>query len=91
MKSEKENVKKKVKKTAKKVEDSSKVIKSTIYKELEGNFLLVRVGTEARPATGPDIEEIEDKLSTLLNDNGVNCIAFVTHHALSMEIIKKLK
>jgi len=61
------------------------------YDDIEGKFLLVKVGTDSRPATGEDIKEIENKLVDLLEENNVNCLAFVTHHAVEFEIIGKLK
>lgn len=66
-------------------------ISVTIFKELEGNFLLVKVGNNNHPATDEDIKDVEKKLVKLLEDNNVNCLVFVTHHAIEMEIIEKLK
>ena len=65
----------------------SPAVTATKYKDIEGKFLLVRVGTDARPATSEQIKEIEEKLTTFLNDNGVNCMAFVTHHATDISVI----
>ncbi len=60
------------------------------FEDLEGKFLLVKVGNDAHPATSEDIEDIGTKLTGLLEENGVNCMAFVTHHAVEMEIVEKL-
>jgi len=61
------------------------------FADLEGKFLLVKVGNQDRPATDDDIKDIEDKLIGLLEKNNVNCLAFVTHHAVEIELIENLK
>jgi len=87
----------KVKKTTKKKVVAKKETKTPTeigvqqFESLEGKFLLVKVGNDARPATDDDIEQIEGKLTGLLEENNVNCLAFVTHHAVEIEIIEKLK
>lgn len=60
------------------------------FEDLEGKFLLVKVGNEAHPASDEDIKDVVTKLTGLLEDNGINCLAFVTHHAVEMELIEKL-
>ncbi len=57
------------------------------FPTLDGRFLLVRVGTDSRPAIGEDIKEIEAKLIALFEENDVNCLAFVTHHAVEITVI----
>lgn len=69
---------------------SSSQVAVTRFKELEGNFLLVKVGNKDLPATDADIEDVEKKLVKLLEDNNINCLAFVTHHAVEMKIVEKL-
>jgi hypothetical protein len=59
------------------------------FPDIEGKFLLVRVGTEDRPASDQDIKDIEEKLNGLLSANDVNCLVFVTHHAVEVEVIEK--
>ena len=79
--------------TKKKVAIKGKVDKKIViqkFKDLDGKFLLVKVGTQLAPATDNDIEDIQNKLTTLLKENNVECLAFVTHHAVEMEIIGKL-
>lgn len=73
------------KKETRKKRDSSRAY--TKYKDIEGKFLLVRVGTDLRPATEAQLKDIEEKLTSFLNDNGVNCMAFVTHHAVDISVI----
>lgn len=53
----------------------------------EGRLLLVRVGNDVKPATAEDIEEVENKIIKLLDDNGINCAALVTHHAVTIDLI----
>ena len=82
--------------TKKKVEPKKETISledvsAQIFKDLNGKFLLVKVGSDIRPADSIDIEHIEQKLISLFEENNVNCLAFVTHHAVEMEIIEKLK
>lgn len=57
--------------------------------DLENKFLLVRVGTNDRPAKDIDIKEVQEKLEKMLKDNNVNCLTFVTHHAVSIDILEK--
>jgi len=66
-------------------------IKTFKVKDLEGKFLLVKVGNEDHPATDDQIKNVQDKLLELLEANNIDCVAFVTHHAVSMEIIEKQK
>ena len=77
----------KVKKTVKKKTVKKKAPQITQYEDIEGKFLLVRVGTESNPASENQIQDIEKKLQAFLDDNGVNCMMFVTHHAVAIDII----
>ena len=84
-----------VKKTAKnkitkKNTDTPKV-KLQKLKDLEGKFLLVKVGNASQPATQSQIDDVQEKLIDLFDVNNINCVVFVTHHAVSMEIIEKQK
>lgn len=58
-------------------------------KDLEGKFLIVKVGTSDIPATDSQIKDVQDKLVNLFETNNINCVAFVTHHAVEVEIIEK--
>ena len=73
----------------KKISQKQAPVKVKTFKDLEGKFLLVRVGSQESPATDPQIKDIQDKLVSLLEQNNINCVAFVTHHAVEMEIIEK--
>ena len=74
------------KKTTKKI---NKKIEITKYIDLEGKFLLVKVGNQDQPASLDDIDNVRTNLVSLFEKNNISCIAFVTHHAVSMEIIEK--
>lgn len=75
------------KSVAKKTTKKNPVVKA-ITKDLEGKFIHVRVGTSADPAAPEQIKEIQDKFIAFLKENDVECLAFVTHHAVSMEIVE---
>jgi hypothetical protein len=64
-------------------------VKIKKFKELEGNLLLVKVGNDALPAATEQIKDVQDKLVDLFAANDVNCLVFVTHHYVDMEIIEK--
>lgn len=88
--SKKETMDKTSKKTTTVKKDSNgKAISITKIKGLEGKFLHVKVGDVDRPATDEDIESIQEKLIALFESNNVNCLTFVTHHAVDMDIIEK--
>jgi hypothetical protein len=71
------------------IQNSNKKIRMKKFGDLEGKFLLVRVGTQDEPATKAQIDEIQTKVVDLFEKNGVNCLTFVTHHAVNMSIIEK--
>ena len=75
--------------TTVKKDSKGKTISITKFKDLEGKFLHVKVGHENRPATVEDIELIQEQLVNLFEKNNVNCLTFVTHHAVNMGIIEK--
>ena len=76
-----------VKKVSKKASNKSVSIKK--FKDLDGKFLLVRVGTKEEPASSAQINDIQTKLVELFEKNSVNCLTFVTHHAVDIDIIEK--
>ena len=86
---EKQSPKRRSREKVEKAEASVDVkTKKIPFKDLEGSFLLVRVGTESHPASPADITDISQTLTELIEGNGVNCIAYVTHHAVDMKIIR---
>ena len=58
-------------------------------RDLQNKFLLVKVGTNDKPATQEQIDEVEDKLEEMFEKNGINCLTLVTHHAVTIDIIEK--
>ena len=64
-------------------------VKITKFDDLEGKFLHVRVGSHSSPADDIQIKDIQDKIVSLFEKNNVNCLAFVTHHAVAMSLIEK--
>ena len=75
-----------IKDTKKTVVKNIKKVATTKFNGIEGKFLLVRVGTNDRPADSKQIEEIESKLVSFFEKNNVNCLAFVTHHAVTIDM-----
>lgn len=75
--------------TKKKVSKKTTPVKIKTFKDLEGKFLLVKVGSSEVPATDIQIKDVQEKLIELLETNNINCAAFVTHHAVNMEIVEK--
>ena len=73
----KPNISPPVQKKAKKIDFSS----------LDGKLLLIRVGTDAKPASKEDIDDIESKLVKLLHKNHIKCAVFVTHHYVDYTIL----
>ncbi len=78
-------------KSQKKVIKKTTSVKIKTFKDLEGKLLLVKVGSSDVPATDIQIKDVQEKLIELLEANNINCAAFVTHHAVDMEIIEKQK
>lgn len=78
-----EKDKPKTKKTVK----SKKQVQEQVFKDVEGKFLFVRVGTSKDPAADADITEVRDQLLELFEKNNVNCLTYVTHHAVSIDVI----
>tara|TARA_Y100000310_G_scaffold188861_1_gene188849 strand:- start:4768 stop:5037 length:270 start_codon:yes stop_codon:yes gene_type:complete len=59
------------------------------YDDLEGKFLLVKVGTKEDPASQEDINEVQNALVNLLEVNDVNCLALVSGHDIDMKVVDK--
>ena len=54
---------------------------------VENKFLHIKVGTESRPASPEDLEQIEEQVKKLLGDNDITCAVFITHHAVDITVI----
>lgn len=68
-------------------DDNTKIVDIKKFGNLEGKFLLVKVGNKNRPATAEDIKKTQDHISFLFKKNNVNCLAFVTHHCVEVEVM----
>jgi len=83
----KENGKEDIEKKILKKSSSEKIVKINKFSDLEGKFLLVKVGTVDDRASYEQIKDVEDKLIKLFKDNNVNCLTFVTHHAVDFSLL----
>lgn len=63
--------------------------KVVLYNDIEGKFIHIKVGDSGNPANGDVIDEIEKRINKLFDDNNVDCIAFVTHHAVEIKLIER--
>jgi hypothetical protein len=72
-----------------KKEEQEEVVVNKQFMDLENKLILVRIGDENHIATRDEIIEMEKKLEEKFEENGINCIAIVTHHATTIEIIEK--
>lgn len=67
------------------------------FKDLEGKFLHVRVGDNKdirwldSDFSNVEVKKVEDRFIDLLNENEINCLVFVTHHAVEIQIIESKK
>ena len=66
--------------------DNDKNVK-TLFPTLEGRMLVVKVGNEGLVVDDDVIMKVETKLNDLLETFGVNCLLFVTHHFINVEIL----
>ena len=59
--------------------------------DLKDNCLIVKVGTDDRPATENDMKNMEESLSKLFSAMNLDFIppVLVTHHAVSFESISR--
>lgn len=57
--------------------------------DIEGKFLHIRVGNTQRPTDDKEIGEVTAQIDDLLKNNGVkNCIVYVSHHAIFIDVVK---
>jgi predicted ATP-grasp superfamily ATP-dependent carboligase len=73
--------------------DTSKKTKKDVsikkYADLEGKFLIVKVGSQENPATQNDINDVQNTLINLLEANGINCLILVSGFDIDMKIVDK--
>jgi hypothetical protein len=58
-----------------------------IFNSLQGKFIHIKVGSDVKPSTDDDINSLQDKFDKYMEDNDIDCIAFVTHHAVEIHVI----
>ena len=67
---------------------------TTIF-DIEGKFLHVKVGNDKLAEDGEalraEIEKVEKQISTLIDGNNVNCLVFVTHYAVDVQVVESKK
>ena len=73
------------------VKKNNKKVKITKFDDLEGKFLHIQVGSADSPASVEHISDIQKKIVNLFEENNVNCLALVTHHAVLINIVEKEK
>lgn len=66
-------------------------IENLLYLDVHGKFLHIKVGNREMPASDKMVKDIEDKIVKLLEDNGIDCVTFVTHHAVEIDIVESTK
>ena len=54
---------------------------------LDGKIILINVGTPEDPASDDDIDNVKERFEKLLEDHGINCLVYVTHHAVNIKIV----
>lgn len=78
----------------KKVNKNKKIEKEAVvdvikFEDLEGKFLVVKVGSDELPANSDQIKDVCDSLTILFEKNNINCATFVTHHCVEICILEK--
>jgi hypothetical protein len=53
---------------------------------LKNRLVVIKVGTESRPASDNEIQSIADKFDEVIKDNKIQCAFFLTHHASVFQI-----
>jgi len=77
----------KLKKNTKKTSETPSDI--VVFEDLENKFLHIKVGSDNHVATDVEIKDIQKTITSLFEKNNINCVAFVSHHAVSIDIIEK--
>ncbi len=52
----------------------------------DNSFLVVKVGSDNRPATQEDIEQVQKKLKECLGDKFPDLPVIVTHHCMDVKL-----
>jgi len=75
------------KKTTSAITKSARKEVDLSFESVQGRLIIIKVGTVEHPALDEDLTDIQEKLSSLLEQNGVKSILFVTHHAIDITVI----
>ena len=80
--------------TAEKKKEVKKKISKKVaikkYSDLEGKFLVVKVGTKEDPASQADVNEVQEALVSLLEVNDINCLALVSGYDIDIKIAEEM-
>jgi hypothetical protein len=60
------------------------------FDELKDSLIVIKVGSEERPASDSDIETVRKAMKSIVHDryDGCNPLILVTHHVFNVETIK---
>jgi len=61
--------------------------KNFVYTTLEGRFIHVKVGDANLPANDEEVKKIQADFNKFINDNNIDCLVYVSHHAVKIEVI----
>ena len=53
---------------------------------IDGKFVHIKVGNEINSASDSEIASIEGKITEIIESNNIECIVFVTHHAVDINV-----
>jgi len=67
------------------------LLKQLDLSHLNDSFVHVKVGNDDLPATDADIQNVDEQLTELFEDNNVNCLLYVSHHAVDIKVVSSKK
>lgn len=56
-------------------------------KYLDGKLIFIKVGTEAKQASGEEIEKVRKSWEEFLEKNNIDCLLYVGHHAIDIKVL----
>lgn len=65
---------------------TKKKISKNIY-SISNRFVHIKVGDKDRPASEAEITKIQENFDEYIKDNNIDCLVFVTHHAVNISVI----
>jgi len=72
---------------AEKTEKSGVSIKKPKKYDIEGKFIHIKVGDSINSASNEDITIISNMVDEIIKSKGIDCILFVTHHAVDIDVV----